>query len=58
MAMTPPTTSPAIAPVFDPLPEEEALEVGLTLEKVDVPISDPGRISEMPEERRSVRRES
>ncbi len=69
MAMTPPATPPAMAPVFDPLPEEvgmgevdagaeeKALEVGLIVEEADVPISSPGRISGVPEERRSVRRE-
>ncbi len=37
--------------------EEEALMVGLTPEEADVPISSPGRISGVSEERRSVRRE-
>ena len=69
MATTPPTTPPTMAPVFDPLPEEvgtgevnagaeeEAVMVGLTLEEADAPISSPGRISGVSEERRSVRRE-
>ncbi len=70
IAMTPPPTPPAMAPVFSPLPEEmvdtgeadaaaeeEALEVELTLEEADVPINAPGRISGVSEERRSIRRE-
>lgn len=60
MAMTPATTPPAMAPAFDPLPDEEdtdvadtgvkveALEIGLlalTLEETDVPTSCPGKTS-------------